>query len=376
LRLARRVNAPQTGGGDRAHIQGAASRWADAAQPARERIEAMPQSRRIDVAALGELVVDLIPARAADGSACLAPKPGGAPGNVAVGVARLGGHAAMLSKVGDDAFGRLLIETLTANGVGTEAVLTTRAGATSIAVVTVAPDGEREFLIYRKGSADSIYAAEDVAADVIRSARILHVGSLWLGEPICGAAQRHAVRTAHEAGALVSVDVNLRPALWRSEGEMRAAALEAAEEADILKVAAHELALMTDTADVEQAVARLPSRRRRLLAVTFGAGGAMLVSRDRRVQIPGIAVKVVDTVGCGDAFMASLLADIAARGADFASEERLAGIGRRAVAAGAFAATAAGAMDGLPTSAQRDALLLAAQSVRRIERKPERSVES
>src|SRR6185437_16403325 len=108
--------------------------------------------------------------------------------------------------------------------VGTEAVLTTRAGATSIAVVTVAPDGEREFLIYRKGSADSIYAAEDVAADVIRSARILHVGSLWLGEPICGAAQRHAVRTAHEAGALVSVDVNLRPALGRSEGEMRAAA--------------------------------------------------------------------------------------------------------------------------------------------------------
>ena len=114
----------------------------------------MPQSRRIDVAALGELVVDLIPARAADGSACLAPKPGGAPANVAVGVARLGGHASMLGKVGDDAFGRLLIETLTANGVATEAVLTTRAGNTPMAVVTVAPDGEREFLIYRKNSAD------------------------------------------------------------------------------------------------------------------------------------------------------------------------------------------------------------------------------
>ena len=102
----------------------------------------------------------------------------------------------MLSKVGDDAFGRLLIETLTANGVATEAVLTTQAGNTSMAVVTVAPDGEREFLLYRKGSADSTYAAEDVAGDVIRSARILHVGSLWLGEPVCGAAQRHAVRTA------------------------------------------------------------------------------------------------------------------------------------------------------------------------------------
>lgn len=71
----------------------------------------MPQSHRFDVAALGELVIDLIPMRGDDGSARLAPKPNGAPGNVAVGVARLGGRAAMLSKVRDDAFGRLLIET-------------------------------------------------------------------------------------------------------------------------------------------------------------------------------------------------------------------------------------------------------------------------
>ncbi len=114
----------------------------------------MPQPHRFDVAALGELVIDLIPTRGADGSACLAPKPGGAPGNVAVGVARLGGAAAMLSKVGDDAFGRLLVETLTANGVATESVLATREGNTSLAAVTVAPDGDREFLLYRKGSAE------------------------------------------------------------------------------------------------------------------------------------------------------------------------------------------------------------------------------
>jgi fructokinase len=328
-----------------------------------ERVEAMRQPRQIDIAALGELVVDLIPTQGADGSDCLAPKPGGAPGNVAVGVARLGGDAAMLSKVGDDAFGRLLIETLTANGVVTETILTTPEGNTSMAVVTVAPDGEREFLIYRKGSADSMYAAGDVAAGVIRSARILHVGSLWLGEPICGAAQRYAVQTAHEAGVLVSVDVNLRPSLWRLAEEMRAAALEAAEAADILKLSATELALMAGTADIEEGVARLTSSRRRLLAVTFGSEGALLISREGRARIPGIAVKVVDTVGCGDAFMASLLADIAAQHADFASEKALVSIGRRAVAAGAFAATAAGAMNALPTSAQRDAFLFAVQSV-------------
>ena len=171
------------------------------------------------------------------------------------------------------------------------------------------------------------------------------------------------MRTAHEAGALVSVDVNLRPSLWQSVDEMRAAALEAAAEADILKVSATELALMTGTADIEEGAARLAPSRRRLLAVTFGSEGALLISRDSRARIRGIEVKVVDTVGCGDAFMASLLADIAAEGADFASEERLVSIGRRAVAAGAFAATAAGAMDALPTLAQRDAFLLAARSI-------------
>ena len=72
----------------------------------------MALGQRFDVVALGELVIDLVPEHRPDGRMAFAPKPGGAPGNVAVGVARLGGRAAMLSKVGDDAFGRLLIETL------------------------------------------------------------------------------------------------------------------------------------------------------------------------------------------------------------------------------------------------------------------------
>ena len=204
------------------------------------------------------------------------PNPGARRATWRWGLLALGGAAAMLSKVGDDAFGRLLVETLIANGVATESVLATREGNTSMAAVTVAPDGDREFLLYRKGSADSSYAPGDVAGDVIRSARILHVGSLWLGEPVCGAAQRHAVQIARTAGALVSVDVNLRSALWRSVEEMRAAALEAASEADILKVSAEELALMADTSDLEEGAARLLSSRRPLLAVTFGPGGALL----------------------------------------------------------------------------------------------------
>src|ERR1700722_19619920 len=278
-------------------------------------------------------------------------------------VARLGGLAAILSKVGDDAFGQLLIETLTANGIATERVLTTRESNTSLAAVTVSPDGEREFLIYRNGSADSTDAPREVATDVIRATRILHVGSLWLGEPICGAAQRHAVQIAPEAAIFVSFDVNLRPSLRRNAEEMRAVALEAAEEADILKVSAAELALMAGTPDVEEGVVRLSPPRRRLFAVISGPGCALLAWHGRRVRIPGFAVKVFDTVGCGDAFMASLLVDLGASEADLASEDGLVRLGRSAVAASALAARAAGAMDALPTAAQREAFLLAADSV-------------
>jgi fructokinase len=331
-----------------------------AVAPVREKRCAMPRSLHYDVAAFGELVIDLVPARGATGEACFAPKPGGAPGNVAVGVAQIGGRSAMLSKVGDDAFGKLLIATLARYGVATEGVLTTREGNTSLAVVTVAADGERDFTLYRKGCAESTFTAAEVVTDIIRDSRILHVGSLLLGEPVCAAAQRHAVRTAREAGVLVSVDVNLRPSLWRDQQEMRAVALEAAEEADILKLSEDEMTIMTGVGDIEEGLVRLWRPRRRLIAVTLGARGALLATVERRARAPGFAVSVVDTVGCGDAFAASLLADLAGSQADLESATGLEQLARRACAAGALAATAAGAMEGLPTAARRDAFLAAA----------------
>ena len=342
------------------NVGGMAEYAMTAVAPGRQKRRAMPRSLDYDVVALGELVIDLVPARSATGETCFAPKPGGAPGNVAVGVARLGGRSAMLSKVGDDAFGRLLIATLVRYGVATEGVLTTCEGNTSLAVVTVAADGERDFTLYRRGCAKSTFAAAEVATDIIRGSRILHVGSLLLGEPVCRAAQRHAVRTAHEAGVLVSVDVNLRPSLWRDQTEMRAVALEAAEQADILKVSEEELTVMTGVADIEEGLARLWRPRRRLIAVTLGARGALLATVEQRARSPGFAVAVVDTVGCGDAFAASLLADLAGSQADLEDRTRLGRLARRACAAGALAATAAGAMEGLPTAASRDAFLVAA----------------
>ena len=303
---------------------------------------------RFDVAALGELVIDLVPVRQTGSDRLFAAKPGGAPGNVAAGIARLGLSAAMLSKVGPGSLGDLLIDTLAAAGVATGAIARSTTETTALAVVSTGPDGERDFVLYRDGCADASYAAEDVALDVVRASRLLHVGSLSLATPVSASAQRAAITAARESGALVSADVNFRPALWRDLNAMRATGREAVANADIVKVSAEELALLTGRDDDPTAVRALWHPGLKVLAVTRGAAGADLFTADHRVHVAGFPVPVVDTVGCGDAFMAAYLAGLLAADIAALDENILFEVGRRACAAGALVAGVAGAMEAMP----------------------------
>lgn len=170
-------------------------------------------------------------------------KPGGAPGNVAVGVARLGGRAAMLTKVGEEAFGRMLVDTLRDNGVATEAVRSTATRRTGLAVVTLNAEGDRDFFFYRDGCADSDLSPDDLALDVLRGTRVFHTGSLFLAQPTSAAAQRRAVEIAQAANILVSADPNLRVHLWGDRDAMLDAAREVVRAANIVKISDEELVM-------------------------------------------------------------------------------------------------------------------------------------
>ena len=159
---------------------------------------------RFDVVALGELVIDLVPVSETGSRQLFAAKPGGAPGNVAAGIARLGLSAAMLSKVGPGSLGDLLIDTLAAAGVHTGAIARSTAETTALAVVSTGPDGERDFVLYREGCADASYAAEEVALDVVRASRLLHVGSLSLATPAVGRSAAGSNRRRPGVRALLS----------------------------------------------------------------------------------------------------------------------------------------------------------------------------
>jgi fructokinase len=81
-------------------------------------------------------------------------------------------------------------------------------------MVSLNAAGESEFMLYREACADSRYEAGEVSLDIAGACRVLHMDSLSLGSPQSGEAQRLAVKTAKEAGALISTDVNFRPAIW------------------------------------------------------------------------------------------------------------------------------------------------------------------
>jgi fructokinase len=302
---------------------------------------------RYDVTTLGELVIDLVPIETPSGLA-YSPKPGGAPGNVAAGVARFGLAAAMITKVGTEAFGAAAVSALKAAGVSTEAVVHTADHNTALAVVTKTPAGETDFFFYRENCADSQLVSDEIRSELIAGSRVLHVGTLLLATPVSAAAQRHAIGLAGEKGPRVSVDLNFRAAFWRDLDRMRDAGLEMVRAANIVKVSRDELALLTGgSTDTEAAVRSLWHDRLIVFAVTKGAAGADLFTAGERCSAPGFPVTPVDTVGCGDAFMASLLAGLIECGFD--PRRDLKTIATQACAAGALMATQTGALESMPS---------------------------
>jgi fructokinase len=318
--------------------------------------------RPVEAVALGELLIDFV-STVSGVDLIEAPgffkAPGGAPANVAVGLARLGVSSGFLGQVGDDPFGRFLAQTLAASGVDISALCFTAQARTALAFVSLQKDGERDFMFYRHPSADMLYRAEDVNEAYLRQARLLHFGSLSLiGEP-SRSATLHAVEIARQNGLLVSYDPNLRLNLWPSVEAARQGILAAWPLAEVIKVSEEELAFLSGESDLEAAARSLWGPRLRLLVVTCGAQGCRYFTAAFAGAVPGSKVSAVDTTGAGDAFVAGLLAGLLRQPEAFEDEAALRQICRRSNAAGALTTTQRGAIPALPTAAQLDAFLSA-----------------
>ncbi|MBF2788940.1 MULTISPECIES: aminoimidazole riboside kinase [Enterobacter] len=285
---------------------------------------------------LGDAVVDLLP----DGEGRLLQCPGGAPANVAVGIARLGGQSAFIGRVGNDPFGRFMSKTLANERVDVKWMRLDPAHRTSTVVVDLDEHGERSFTFMVRPSADLFLETADLPT--FSAGEWLHVCSIALSAEPSRSATFQAMAAIREAGGCVSFDPNIRPDLWPDENELRRCLEQALQSADVVKLSVEELAFLTGDAEVNVGLHALMARcPARLVLVTQGKEGVIAWHDGAVKHYPATPVECVDTTGAGDAFVAGLLFGLAA-GQDLTPVIAL------AQRCGALATTAKGAMTALP----------------------------
>lgn len=296
---------------------------------------------------LGDAVVDLLP-EGLDLSCQhrLLQCPGGAPANVAVGVARLGGRSGFIGRVGDDPFGRFMRQTLHDERVDIAQMHVDSTHRTSTVVVALDEQGERSFTFMVRPSADLFLETADLPE--FQQGEWLHCCSIALSAEPSRTTTYTAMARVRAAGGWVSFDPNIRADLWSDPAQLRECLNRALPLADVVKLSEEERMFISGSKDVEHSMTRLAQENGiRLLLVTQGKDGVLACFNGEVCHYPTFPVVSVDTTGAGDAFVAGLLWGLAEHGLPH-EEPQLAARLTCAQICGALATTAKGAMTALP----------------------------
>ncbi len=308
-----------------------------------------------DVTAIGELLIDFATRGTdTDGYPTMKANPGGAPGNFLAALNRYGCRTAFLGKVGDDAFGRLLLQTVHAAGIETKGIVVDPDVFTTLAFVTLSPDGDRSFSFARKPGADTQLTFEELDLSLIDNAGVFHFGTLSLtDEPVRTATQK-AIAYAKAAGKLITFDPNLRAPLWNSLDEAKHQILWGLTQADVVKISDEEVAFLWGAMDVKEAGKKLVEECDvKLAMITLGPKGAYLTNGTADASVICPAVTPVDTTGAGDIFGGSAVAQLLRIGKN---PEELNGaeldvIGQFAAAAASLSTEQSGGIPSIPAEA-------------------------
>ncbi|HGT9839272.1 TPA: aminoimidazole riboside kinase [Escherichia coli] len=291
---------------------------------------------------LGDAVVDLLPE--SDGR--LLPCPGGAPANVAVGIARLGGTSGFIGRVGDDPFGALMQRTLLTEGVDITYLKQDEWHRTSTVLVDLNDQGERSFTFMVRPSADLFLETTDLPC--WRHGEWLHLCSIALSAEPSRTSAFTAMTTIRHAGGFVSFDPNIREDLWQDEHLLRLCLRQALQLADVVKLSEEEWRLISGKTQNDRDICALAKDYEiAMLLVTKGAEGVVVCYRGQVHHFAGMSVNCVDSTGAGDAFVAGLLTGLSSSGLSTDEREmrRIIDLAQRC---GALAVTAKGAMTALP----------------------------
>jgi deoxyribose-phosphate aldolase len=330
-----------------------------------------------EVICIGELLVDFVatePNVALPHVTTFTAAPGGAPANVAVAIRRLGRTCGFVGKVGDDVFGIKLRETLNQAHVDTshlamvkqqndkqaqDAAMESSSHQTTIVFGSVWEDGHKELCFYR--GADRCLEPNDISATLLCGAKCLHYGSITLLEEPAASAQRKAMKMARDdMGLMMTFDPNYRPTLSPNEETAHRVIMEGFRYCHLAKVSQEEWHVATGHEDLQAGIRAVMKEGVELLVVSRGENGALATNGEFIVTSPALLrdIKVVETTGAGDGFMAAMITRLlpefekhggSLKGID---ESTVQAALDYANAVGGLTCTKAGAIPALPTASE------------------------
>lgn len=307
------------------------------------------------VVTIGELLIDFlctdINVSLVEGNHYV-KEAGGAPANVAAAISKLGGYAAFIGKVGNDAFGEFLKKSMENQEVDTTMLVKDTMAPTTLAFVSRKVDGERDFNFNR--GADALLTYNELDLEKIKSAKVIHFGSATaLLEGLLRETYFKVMEVAKENEIYISFDPNYRSDLWKGRlEEFIILSKRAISNSDFVKVSEEELALITQSSNQSESVRVLHELGAKVVTVTLGNRGTLLSNGKEEVIIESINIKSVDSTGAGDAFVGAMLSQIAEL--DYPKRvvrdlERLEKMTSFANKVGAIVCTQVGAISALPS---------------------------
>lgn len=296
------------------------------------------------VVAIGECLVDLIAPKGSDlfSGDSLAIREGGAPANVAVGLARLGIPVQMRTVLGDDPFGDRLHARLKAEGIDISTVRIAESTPTTIALAWADASGDGHFRLHRH--ADRLLSPDDMEFDDVEA---IVFGSVAMCASPSVDAVLTAIRNASEKRIPLVFDVNIRPGLIPMD-ELRMLVMAGLTASTVVKLSVDDARHLYGADSLETAADALERIDPPVAVITDGARGAMLRVGQTRIVCDAFSVDAIEPTGAGDAFTSAFVYRMIARQWQGADADDL----RFAMASGALATTKPGAMDGLPTRQQ------------------------
>ncbi len=312
-----------------------------------------------DVTAMGEMLIDFtMNGTSGQGNHMFEACPGGAPCNVLAMLNKLGRRTAFIGKVGNDQFGRLLKSTIEEIGIETKGLVFDKEINTTLAFVHTFPDGDREFSFYRKPGADMMLSETEVDYDMIRKSRVFHFGTLSMTDEPVKAATKKALKTAKEAGCMITFDPNLREPLWKSLEDAKAAMEYGFQYCDMLKISDNEIQFITGKEDYDEGIRYLQEKYKiPVIFLTMGKEGSRAYYKDMRVEREGFSVKATETTGAGDTFCGCAINGLLKYGINNLTEETLGDILTYANAGAALITLKKGAIRSMPQPSQIEEMM-------------------